>query len=76
MTLIKNSEVDFDDGLKDDTSLIQSGKLDSVALLNMVLFIEGEVGSDMDLTTFDLSREWDTVADIVRFIVEHRVGEK
>ena len=65
---------DMDGELQDDTSLIKSGKLDSLGLFNVVLFVENELGPDFDVTSFDLSREWDTIADILRFIAKHRTG--
>lgn len=53
---------------KDDTSLIRSGLLDSFALFSLALWVEREAGRPFDVTTFDLSREWDTVAGIVGFV--------
>jgi acyl carrier protein len=76
IAVIESSGVEFDRGLKDDTSLIKSGKLDSLGLFNVVLFIESEVGPELDLTSFDLSHEWETIAEILRFIVRHRTGRK
>jgi acyl carrier protein len=54
--------------LTDETSLIKSGLLDSLALLQLAMWIEVEMNSEVDLATIDLSKEWDTIADIIRFI--------
>lgn len=70
--VLRTSDVDFGGELRDDTSLIKSGKLDSLSLFNMALFIEHEVGRKIDITRYDLAKEWDTLADIVNFIVKLR----
>ncbi len=59
----------------EETSLIRSGLLDSLALFNLALWVEREAGQPFDLTSLDLSREWDTVAGIVEF-VETLKGER
>jgi acyl carrier protein len=56
----------------DDTPLIGSGLLDSLALFNLVLWVEEKTGSPVDPTQFDLPREWDTVAGIVAFVERRR----
>jgi len=58
--------------LSDDTSLIQSGLLDSTALFDLALWIEERVASGLDLTSFDLAEEWDTLARLQAFIERHR----
>lgn len=58
---------DFDD----DTSLIRSGLLDSMALFNLALWVEERVTPGLDLTAFDLSTEWDTPRLLRAFIARH-----
>jgi acyl carrier protein len=58
--------------LSANTSLIKSGLFDSAAMLNLTEWIQNEVGPDVDLLRFDLSKEWETVADIENFIRRHR----
>jgi acyl carrier protein len=53
---------------KDDTPLISSGLIDSLALFRLALWIEKETGSKLDLTTIAPLKEWDTIADILHFI--------
>lgn len=55
----------------DDTSLIRSGLLDSTALFELALWIEERVAPGLDLTTFDLAAEWDTLAKLLVFIERH-----
>lgn len=62
-------------GTEEEASLIRSGLLDSLALFNLALWVEREAGRPVDVTALDLSREWDTVAGIVRF-VENLKGER
>lgn len=59
--------------LGDDTSLIQSGLLDSSALFNLALWIENHTSSPIDPASFDLPTEWDTVACILEFIEKQKV---
>ena len=58
--------------LHDSTSLIRSQLLDSLALLHLAAWVEDEVGAPLDLSYLDPAAEWDTVADIERFIETHR----
>jgi len=54
--------------IRDETSLIQSGLLDSSALFNLALWIENHTNSPIDPASFDLPTEWDTMACILAFI--------
>jgi acyl carrier protein len=55
-----------------DSSLIRSGLLDSLALFQLSLWIENEVGAPIDPDEIDLAEQWDTPADIARFIAAKR----
>jgi acyl carrier protein len=74
IALIEATDVKLDGGLRDATPLINSGRLDSQALFNLALFIEKEIGRPIDVSTFDLAKEWNTIDDIVNFIVGRRVA--
>ena len=54
--------------LSDNASLIQSGLLDSSALFSLALWIENHTNSPIDPASFDLTKEWDTIACILGFI--------
>lgn len=61
-----------------NTPLIQTGGFDSMALLNLVLWIEEQVGKPMDVAALDVAaldveRDWNTVADIVQFVRRERL---
>jgi acyl carrier protein len=55
----------------DAEPLFESGRLDSLALFNLVLWIEERTGTPIDPTAFDLAHEWATVRDIVAFVRAH-----
>jgi acyl carrier protein len=71
--LIREGRLDFDVELRDDTSLIRSGVVDSLGLFNLALWIEARTGAPLDLAEIDPPSEWDTIDDIVSF-VERRAG--
>jgi hypothetical protein len=56
----------------DGISLIRSGLLDSIALFELTLWIEAEIGRPLDPGTLDVVADWDTPADIARFIDARR----
>jgi acyl carrier protein len=62
-------EIDGAADLGEDSSLIASGLMDSVALFNLVAWIEDKTGCDVDPTTLNLPDEWDTMARIVGFVM-------
>lgn len=70
--LIEENNPEMAGPLRDDTSLIRSGLVDSMALFNIALWIERESGSRLDPDTFDPARDWDTIADILIFVDTHR----
>ena len=62
--------------LTDSTSLIQSGVVDSVRLLDVAVFVEQQVGHPIDLTSIELDRAWDTIPDILGFIDTARQSDQ
>lgn len=54
-------------GLTDDTSLLRSGLFDSMAVLNLVAWVEAHVGTPLDPMQVDPIRHWDTMRDILNF---------
>ena len=68
VTFLRNTLLDPNLDIRDETSLIRSGLLDSSALFNLTLWIEEHAISPVDPASFDLSREWDTIAGILNFI--------
>jgi acyl carrier protein len=60
--------LDLSDDPDDSASLFGTGRLDSLGLFNLVLWIEERTGSPIDPTALDLTREWASVRDIVAFL--------
>jgi GNAT superfamily N-acetyltransferase/acyl carrier protein len=65
---LRDHGVDLDESFDDDESLIDSGLLDSLALFQLVLWVEGKVGRPIDPSTVDLAREWDSIRLILRYV--------
>lgn len=57
-----------------DTPLFGDGQLDSLALVNLVQWVEEQIGGRIDPATFDLRREWATVGGVAAFLARH--GER
>lgn len=68
--VLKASNLGLDGDLGDDTSLIKSGKIDSLGLFNLAVFIEKEVGCRVDVGAYELADEWNTIPDILHFIAK------
>lgn len=64
--------VDRADIADDHASLLGSGVLDSLALFNLSLWLEQQLGEPIDPTSFDVAREWDSVASILAFMARRR----
>ena len=47
--------------------------MESITLLNVALWVETKVGWEVEITSFDLAAEWDSVSDILTFVETHRV---
>lgn len=58
--------------LRDDTSLVQSGLIESMAVLELAECISGLLGGPVDLTNTDISREWDSIDGIMAFLDRNR----
>lgn len=72
LAFIRDLQLPLDGEVGDETQLIDSGRLDSLALVELALWVEGEVGKPLDPAAFDLRMEWQTVSSVVRFIERHR----
>ena len=54
-----------------DMSLLKSGLLDSLAILQLAGWIEREISAVMDLSSVNIVEEWDSVDSILNFIERH-----
>ena len=57
--------------IDDDTPLISSSMLESIGLLNVALWVEEQIDATVEISSFDLTAEWDTVAQILNFVERH-----
>ena len=74
IALLERSCPELPSEIRDDTPIIDGQLLDSLALGELVTWIESEVGSSLDLTWFDITVEWATIGSIVAFVKKHRRG--
>jgi len=68
LRVIREAGKSAPDDVQDDASLIRSGLLDSTALFELAVWIEERITPGLDLTTFDLAEEWDTLGKLMRFV--------
>jgi acyl carrier protein len=70
--MIGEGILEYDGKIQNDTSLIRSGLIDSLGLFKLALWIEMEIGSTLQIASLDPSNEWDTMADILKFVENRR----
>jgi acyl carrier protein len=58
--------------IRHDTPLLTSGRLDSLALFQLLAWIEQQTGQFVDATAIDMPAQWDTVDMIVGFVERQR----
>ena len=66
--LLEEAEQVVDGPLEDDTSLIESGLLDSVSLLQVADWVDDQMSGQLDLKNTNIAEEWDTIEQILHFI--------
>jgi acyl carrier protein len=66
--LMESSGCTLPPAIDDHTSLITSGLLDSLALFNLIVWIETKTGRRIDPASVDVAHEWDSITNILRFI--------
>ena len=72
MALLREFLPDPECDLEDDTPLITSSLVESTTLLNVALWVEDHIDSTVEISAFDLAREWDTISDILNFVAKHQ----
>ena len=72
LDFLQTLDLDLDEALSDEAPLVGSGLLDSLALLRLAMWIEGEIGHPLDPDAFDLHEEWKTVEKVLDYIQRHR----
>lgn len=64
----------LDGAVRRDTALLSSGKLDSLGLFQLLLWMEQKLGRPIDATAIDMAAEWDTVDAMVAWL--ERAGRR
>jgi D-alanine--poly(phosphoribitol) ligase subunit 2 len=55
-----------------DTAIFEISLFDSLALVELVTWVENEIGEGVDLSDVDFRTEWRTVAHIVEYVERAR----
>lgn len=76
LRFLEELDLELNDELTDDTSLIKSGVLDSLSLFKLAAWVEQEIGGQVDLRKFNLIEEWDTITDILKFVERYGSVQK
>ena len=71
LQLLRENVPVLEQELTDETSLIRSGLVDSLALFHLALWIESKIHVPLDPSSIDPANEWDTVETILRFVKRH-----
>jgi len=71
LELLEEAEKTLDGPLESGTSLVESGLLDSLSLLEVAGWVSDELGGELDIESIDIRSEWDTIDAILEY-VEHR----
>lgn len=72
--LIESWNLRMPDKWDDTSSLVRSGILDSLALYQLILWIEKQIGKPVDPTQFDFASELDSITDILLFVEKNRAS--
>lgn len=72
---LQDLDLELPDELKNDTSLIKSGILDSLSLFRLAGWIEQESGEKIDPSKLNLIEEWDTINDILKFVERNKSNQ-
>jgi acyl carrier protein len=70
--LFRELERTAPEGIDRNASLLKSGLLDSHSTLLLAIWIEDEIGRELELSELDLAEAWDTPALIADFIDRSR----
>jgi len=66
--LLDEAEQVLDGPLENDTSLIDSGLLDSISLLQIADWVDDQMGGQLELQSTNIADEWDTIGKILLFV--------
>lgn len=62
--------------LRPDTAIFATGRFDSLALVQLVIWAEAQIGAPIDPGKLDFQKDWSTVASVARFIERQQNAQK
>ncbi len=68
LAFLEGCDISLPEDFDDDAPLLSSGTLDSLALFNLVLWIEEKTGRSIDPTQMDVVHAWDSVRRILLYM--------
>jgi acyl carrier protein len=73
LTLVRGllEAAEIEEEIDEASSLLESGLLDSLALLDIAAWVDDELSGGLDLEATDIRAEWDSVSDILAFVGRH-----
>lgn len=66
--LLQKIGVDLDDSFSDEAPLISSGMLDSLGLMQLILWVESKTGQAIDPASVNLARELDSIRLVLAYV--------
>jgi hypothetical protein len=72
--LILEAAPDLPADVGDDAPLISSGLVESTTLVSLALWVEDRLGREIELGSFDLVVEWDSLNGVLDFVERHRAA--
>ena len=72
--LLRKYGVFLDETFDDHAALISSGRLDSLALFQLILWVEVKIGHPVNLRTVNLASEWDSIGRILQYVDQFLPG--
>ena len=70
VSLLAENLANKNDEIRYDEPLISSGRINSLAVFEVALWIEERSSEPVDFTQVDITRAWDTIDNILDFIAQ------
>ena len=70
--LLAENLTNINDTIRCDEPLISSGRINSLAIFEVALWIEERSLEPVDFTQVDITRAWDTIDNILNFIAQRQ----
>jgi len=71
---LRESGIELEETFGDDEPLISSGKLDSLGLVQLILWVEARTGRAIDPAAVNLAREFDSIQRVLAYVDQAEEG--